>query len=656
LGTLSLYQKKTIGLYRCLYLIAALLVIAKPNAALAQQPDRLQRYEQRLRDLAVLSPGLAEKVTLSVAGASIQEFLRALAEASNTNINVDPNLQLRVYNNFQSETPINILLFIAKEYKLDLGFTGSIISVNALDPNSVRQPARPVNASFDSNARTLSLSLENDSLVVVARSITQLTGVNVIVTNELQGKQVSLFVQGMELGAALRQLAFSNQIKLSETSGGTFVYLPLGANEENFINGQAELSTRRLPIQQNPPDGNPQFFLDAVDNGSGTKLFSLEAQNTPIDQIIKNAAAQVEANYFLFSGLQGNATAKLNNVNFDQLLTSLLRGTAYTAKKDNGIYLIGERRLEGLRELKAVQLEHRSIDTVQTMIPAEWKQGVEIKEFREQNTLLLAGSSPQVNEIASLIKQLDVLVPMILIEVNMLDVRKGHTVSTGITMGVSDSVRTGGALLAADGTNFTFGARSINDFLSRIGTGTFNLGRVTPNFYVNLRALEQNNNVEMRSVPKLSTLNGHAATLSIGNKRYYSISTQSQLGTLTPQNIITQQYQSVEANTTIKIKPIVSGDEQVTLNITVDISDFTQDTPLDQPPPTSTSKFESIIRIRNEETVVLGGIERYETAETGGGVPVLSRIPVLKWLFSSKTKSRSKVVSVVFIKPTIIYQ
>lgn len=633
-----------------------LLLQAWPSNLWAQQADRLTRYEQRLHELAVLSPGLAEKVTLSVAGASLQEFLRALAETSNTNINVDPNLQLRVYNNFQGETPINILLFIAKEYNLDLGFTGSIISVTALDPSKVRQPARPVQATYDAANKLISLSLENDSLVVVARTITQLTGTNVIVTNDLQGKQVSLFVQGMELGAALRQLAFSNQVKLAETAGGSFVYLPLGPNEENFINGQSELSTRRLPIQQTPSDGNPQFFLDATDNGSGAKLLSIEAQNTPIDQIIKNAAAQVEANYFLFSGLQGNATAKLTNVGFDQLLTSLLRGTVYTFKNDNGIYLIGERRLEGLREIKAVHLQHRSIDTVQAMIPAEWKQGVEIKEFREQNTLLLAGSAPQVNEIASLVKQLDVLVPMILIEVNMLDVRKGHTISTGITMGVSDSVRTGGELLSSNGTDFTFGARSINDFLSRIGTGSFNLGRVSPNFYVRLRALENNNNVEMRSVPKLSTLNGHAATLSIGSSRYYSISTQSQLGTLTPQNIITQQFNEIKAATTIKIKPIVSGDEQVTLNITVDISDFTQDTPINQPPPTSTSKFESIIRIRNEETVVLGGIERYENAETGGGVPLLSRIPVLKWIFSNKTKSKNKVVSVVFIKPTIIYQ
>ena len=244
---------------------------------------------------------------------------------------------------------------------------------------------------------------------------------------------------------------------------------------------------------------------------------------------------------------------------------------------------------------------------------------------------------------------------MVLIEVTMLDIRKGHEIKTGITAGISDSVKTGGTILS--GLDYTFGARSINDFLAKISPGgTFNLGRVTPDFYVKLNALEQNNNVEMRSVPKLSTLNGHTASLSIGNSRYYSISTQNVLGSLNPQTVVTEAFNRVDADMTIEIKPIVSGDEQVTLNIKIDISDFTQDTPLNQPPPSTTSKFESIVRVRNEETVVLGGIERFESSQNGSGLPGISRIPILKWLFSSRSKSRNKVISVVFIKPTIIYQ
>ncbi|RYY18983.1 MAG: hypothetical protein EOO04_22875, partial [Chitinophagaceae bacterium] len=91
-------------------------------------------------------------------------------------------------------------------------------------------------------------------------------------------------------------------------------------------------------------------------------------------------------NYFIYSDVKGGVTTHLTGITYDNFLTALLQGTEYTYKNENGIYLIGERKLEGLRSNRIIQLQHRSLDTIQMMIPAEWKKGVEIKEFREQNT------------------------------------------------------------------------------------------------------------------------------------------------------------------------------------------------------------------------------------------------------------------------------
>ena len=252
------------------------------------------------------------------------------------------------------------------------------------------------------------------------------------------------------------------------------------------------------------------------------------------------------------------------------------------------------------------------------------------------------------------IKQLDVLVPVVLIEVTLIDFHKGRTVSTGISAGVSDSVKTGGTILP--GVNYTFSANSVNGFLNSLGKVTsLNLGHVVPNFYVSLQALESNNNVDVRSVPKLAALNGHTATLSIGSKRYYKNTTQSLYpSAATNASIFTNVYTPVDADLSIDIKPIVSGDDQVTLGIKVNISDFTSIPTDGSPPPQSISKFETSLRVHNEDTIVLGGIERTEIDDNSSGIPILSRIPILKYIFSSKTKSTSKVVTVLFIKSTII--
>jgi type IV pilus assembly protein PilQ len=341
------------------------------------------------------------------------------------------------------------------------------------------------------------------------------------------------------------------------------------------------------------------------------------------------------------------------DVSYDTFLNLLFKSTEYTFHSEGGIYIIGDRKQEGLRSYRAIHLQNRAIDTVMMMIPSDWKRGLEIKEFREQNTLLVSGSDAQINEVEAFIKQLDVLVPSVLVEVTLIDIHKSNTISTGISAGVSDSVKTGGTVLS--GLDYTFGAKSINSFLSSLSkNSSINLGRVTPNFYISLKALEESNNVDVRSVPKLVALNGHTAKMSIGSKRYYKNTTQNVITTTATQSIFSNVYEAVNADLSIGIKPLVSGNDEVTLGISVNISDFTSIPTDGSPPPQSISKFETSLRVHSEDTIVLGGIERTESDESGSGIPILSRIPVLKWIFSSRTKSKSKVVSVLFIKSTII--
>lgn len=629
------------------------LFILTVSAQVTTSQDRLKAIEERLRNLAVTVPGLNQPVQLSMSGASAQEFLRALAQSNNLNINIDPQLNFKVYTNFRNETAMNVILFIAKEYDLDINLIGSIMSVTKVQTPKPAVLPKDFRINYNASNEYLGFELNNDTLSQVAKKISQLSQKNVVVPVALMGKKVSGFIAAAPFEVALEKLAYANELKMNKTNDGVFIFQSLGEGEELYVNGDNATAVKR-GNRSAAQSGPSSFSLNGKKDNQGNRTVSVDALNTPILDLIKSASSEVGANYFIYSDIKGTVSTRLSGIGYDTFLTALLQGTEYTYKKDGGVYLIGDRKLEGLRANRIVQLQHRSLDTIQMMIPNEWKRGVEIKEFREQNTLLLSGSSPQVNEIENYIKQIDRVVPMVLIEVTLVDVRKGKTVKTGISAGVSDSVRTGGTILP--GIDYTFGANSINNFLSRLGrNGAVNLGRVTPNFYVKLSALENNNNVDIRSVPKLSTLNGHSANLSIGSSRYYSQRTQNVIPSLNAQTVVTEQFTEVNANLEIDIRPVVSGDDQVTLNIKVNISDFIGNPPLNAPPPKSTSKFSSIIRAKNEDMIVLGGLERTESSENGSGIPILSRIPVLKWLFSSREKSNNKVVTLVFIKPTILY-
>lgn len=631
------------------------LYFYSPDAA-AQQPDRFQVLQQRLLDLSQNVPALNQLVETSISNGTLKEFLRGLAETHNLNLNIDPTLNQPVTSYFANERLLNVLLYLAKEFNLDFAFTGSIISIMPYkDPlANLPRPPKELQVTYNSPTQLLTMDLQNDTLLHVARKITQVSGKNVIVMPALYTRVVTTYVQGLTVESALEKLAISNSFKLNKTNDGTYILEPLDQNEQ-IVTRPTGIDNPNYSIRRTVPNTNPASASSYnISTNNGKKLITLNVTNTPIIDVIKNITAQAGIDYFIYSELLGNATANVQNMEFDRILSYILQGTKYTYNVSNSVYMIGDRQNEGLRAHQLIQLRYRSVDSLLAVIPMEMRQGVDIKEFKELNSFLLSGSQPQIKEIEEFVHALDKTVPMVLIEVILMDIRKSKTIETGIKLGVSDSVKTGGSLLG--GLDFTFGSRDINRFIEQIGlNNVFNIGRVSPNFYASLKALESNANVDLRQTPKLSTLNGHSANLSIGSTRYYLIKTQNVLGSLNPSTIVTEQYVPVEANLYVNIKPFVSGDEQVTLNINVDISDFIGAFNINAPPPSATSKFESIIRVRNEEMIVLGGIERNEKSDEGSGTPFLSRIPILKWLFSSRKRVDAKTVSVVFIKPTIIY-
>lgn len=621
------------------------------------QPDRFQVLAQRLQQLSAIVPGLREKADLSVSNGSLQELLQGLAETHSLNLNIDPAVNQHITNYFSQETVTNILLFLARQYNLDFTFIGSIITIAPFRDPLSNQPPPPkdINILYYPDSRKITMDLQDDSLLNVARKITHLTGTNVIVMPELYGRKVTGYIQNLPIDRALEKLAMTNAFKLNSTNDSVLELEPL-AQDEQIVPRQNPMANPDFTVRRVAKNGDAAS-IEVSNDAAGKRTISLNVVNAPIRDVIKNIAEQAGINYFVYSDLAGTITANVNNMPFERVLGYILQDTRYSFNVDNAVYMIGDRKDEGIRAKKLIQLQYRSVDSLVAIIPPEIKQGMEIKEFKELNSFLVSGSLPQIAEMEAFVRQVDKVIPMITIEVILMDITKTKGVSTGISMGTSDSVQPGGSILGSGGLNYTFGNRDINQFLSAIGIGnTFNLGKVAPNFYVTLTALENKNNVDVHQTPKLSTLNGHPASLSIGSTRYYSTQTQNVLGSLSTQTVVTQQYTPVEANMAIDILPVVSGDDQVTLTINVNITDFTTtDATSTSPPPTSTSKYKSIIRVKDEEMILLGGIERTELDETVSGWPFFSRIPILKYLFSTRSKTTTKVVSVVFIRPKITY-
>ncbi len=617
-------------------LYIALLLSTLVFSAIGQSDtERLDKIKVQMDLMLSDAPGLQEPIDLSVSNVPLKEFLRAIAASNKLNISVDPSVQGHVVNNFNNVSASQVLLFLAKEHNLDYEFTGNIIRVK---PMAIKDSWETLVIEYDTLSESLILDLKNESLPKVTKALTNRTGRNIVFAPGLEAQKISVFLKNTSFDKAMDKMAFSNNLKISKTDDGFYL----------------------IELPENPK-GKDEFRLNDLSSSGKSARFalnknkiSLEVRNQPLDDVVRNLFQNLGIEYFLYSKLDGTVTMSIREETLNMLMAKMLAGTQYTFRQRDSIYIIGDRKLEGLRETRRIYLQNRSVDKILEFIPKDISDGVEIKEFKELNSLLVSGSFPQILLIEEFIESIDKPVPVVIIEVIIVDYQKNHSVETGIQAGTGTNPNPGSGQLFPV-FDYSFDANAINELIANFnGFGALNLGPVTPNFYLNLKFLEDNGVLNVKSTPKLSTLNGHEAKLSIGNKEYYVVEQTNVTGVQNPFPITTKNYQSVEANFSLTVKPIVSGGDQVTLDIQVEQSDFTARISPEAPPGSVTRQFTTMIRVKNGEVILLGGLEEKSTENTGRGVPLLSRIPILKWFFSSRTAKASNTKLNIFIKPTII--
>lgn len=637
------------------YLIFSLLLILFLGTAnqLAAQTSK-EELEKQLEILAVDNPGLDNTVELSFSGVRLDEFIRSIANANELNISVGDGLDVLITNNFSNATVADVLVFLVERYKLDVKFTGNIITIekyNAPPPVKEEPKEKVLNIEYKKGQNLLSLDLEEDKLTEVVKKITDLSTKNIILSPELKTKQVSVYIKDMPFESAIEKFAFANDMSSSKTEDNYYLLSPKTVTAEK---GQKNTQGKRPKNQKKP--GKRERTEGLYMEMKGLQDISITAEDASLDEIIKVLAEELKINYYLYSKIEGDKTLNLQHANFNDILDHLFDETPYTYKKVNGVYLIGDRKAEGLRKTTVYQLQNRSVEKLMEFIPEDLKKEVELKEFIDLNSLLISGSVRQTNELILFLEKIDQVTPVVSIDVIIIDFRKNRSISTGISAGLGDkpSGPTEGSILSD--ANFSFSAASLNNIISNINAGsTINLGKVTPNFYLSVKALETDGILRVRSTPKLATLNGHEAELSIGNTEYYVNEQVTFQGSLNPNVQNNRTYVAIQADLKVKIKPVVSGNDQITMEIEVEQSDFTERISEEAPPGKVTRKFTSMLRVKNNEIILLGGLEEKSRNDSGSGLPLIARIPVLKWIFGNRTRAKGTNQLNVFIKPTVIY-
>ncbi len=610
--------------------------------------------ENNFTEIAKTKEGLNEKIRIDISGLTLYDFITAIAEEHELNVSVDNALSDIVNSNFYDVEVKDVLLFLIEKYDLEVRFINSIVSFNKKKPIVKSPPPKvikPIDVNYNSSNGFLSVKLKNDSLPLVAQKITELSNKNIVLAPDIKDLKVSAYIINRPFDQVVEMMAKSNQLNLFIDENGFYF---LEKNDEEKAVNTSEKRKRNLGKVSIP---NNPGALEISLNPNG--YLKVKAYESDLTSIITQAAELLNTSYFFYDKPSEAITSlDVQEIGFESLLDHMFKGKKYTFKKVDDLYMIGEQKTEGLRVTELIQLENRTIELVLATLPKELTEGIDVKEILELNGIMAAGSKHRILELKEYIREIDKVVPLIQIEVLIVQYKKSYDIQTGLQAILGDEgadVQTGGVLFPS--TDVTLNSSSINDLIDSFnGFGIFNLGKVTKRFYANLSALESNSVINLQSTPKIATLSGHEASVSIGETNYYFEQTNRLINSGINENILQSgQWKPTEANLSVFIKPFVSKDEQVTLTISVEKSAFLGRAGENAPPDKATQRFESLVRVKNNEMILLGGLDELDRQNSGSGTPLLSRIPIIKWLFSSKRKAKSKSKLHVFIKPTIVY-
>ncbi|MEK6693604.1 MAG: type IV pilus secretin PilQ [Nitrospirota bacterium] len=417
------------------------------------------------------------------------------------------------------------------------------------------------------------------------------------------------------------------------------------------------------------------------------RRISLDFQDADIISILRLISEVSGMNIIASPEVKGKITVKMLNVPWDQALDIILK-TYHLGKvvEDNIIRVAPVPVLAKERSeiAKAKEELAKSEDLVSKIIPLGYANPKPMKAAIDKakvlsprgnvstddrtNTLIIRDIQKNLSEVEALISVLDKPTPQVSIEAKIVEASTNFSRELGIQWGFKNiqdsahgnplpytfprSMTFGGSTLAGTSPGTSPSYMSGNPWAVNLpaavaaGSGGalgIALGSITNSFTLDLQisAMEGTGQGKILSNPKIVTLDNEKAMIKQGRKIPYA--TVSAEGTKT---------EFVDAVLSLTVTPSITPGGAISMKIEV-----TKDEPgatTSAGPIIEKKEASTNVLVRDGETIVIGGILTTKKLDDTAGVPLLSKIPILGWLFKKETVKEDTTELLIFITPRIV--
>lgn len=274
----------------------------------------------------------------------------------------------------------------------------------------------------------------------------------------------------------------------------------------------------------------------------------------------------------------------------------------------------------------------------------------------ELNALVIRAEPSILKEIDDIINELDVRRAQVLIESAIVEVTGDVTDSLGFQWAVGDTDN------PVAGTNFGNAGQSLSQVATSVAAktpalsngltlGGFKKTNGQVDFGVIIQALESESNTNLLSTPSIMTLDNQEAEIIVGQNVPFLTGSTSSSSNSNPFTTISRE----DIGVTLKIKPHIHEGSELRLEVEVSAESVANTTVQGQADLiTNKRSLKTMILAADQETIVLGGLISDDITEIESKVPLLGDIPLLGWLFKSKSTQHVKRNLMVFLRPTIV--
>ncbi|MCS7165337.1 MAG: secretin N-terminal domain-containing protein [Candidatus Calescibacterium sp.] len=262
---------------------------------------------------------------------------------------------------------------------------------------------------------------------------------------------------------------------------------------------------------------------------------------------------------------------------------------------------------------------------------------------KRMNSIIVTATPDIIDTVKSFVKAVDVPMPQVALRMHFLSIDETASRNLGVDWSQSNRV---------DLREVTVGVPSGQDQEPPKGEGqrTPYFGpnwftRSALEFSATLNYLVESKKGKVLSAPYIMTQNRQQAEIQVG-QQIPILYTDYRTGQI--------QAQYVNVGIILRVTPEISPDGYVTLNLNPEVSELGAQIPGTQYFIINTNRIQNVVRIKQGETVLIGGLLRSINSDSVKKVPLLADIPIIGEVFKSRAKARQRIELVIAITPVVL--